>query len=60
VRFFGAAAAAEEALRLERMGRANDLAGGREALARLAAENERLLAELGDGKGAGVEPVACR
>ena len=60
VRFFGASAAAEEALRLERMGRAGDLAGGREALARLTAEGDRLLAALPEGAGDGLEPVAGR
>jgi PAS domain S-box-containing protein len=60
VRFFGAAAAAEAALGLERMGRSGDLAGGREALARLTAESERLLAALPEGKGGGLEPVAGR
>src|SRR5205823_9536600 len=55
VRFFGAAAAADEALRLEKMGRAGDLAGGRESLARLSAECGRLLAALPAGEGGCVE-----
>jgi two-component system, sensor histidine kinase and response regulator len=60
VRFFGAAAAADEALGLEKMGRAGDLAGGREALARLHAECERLLAALPAGEGGCVETAAGR
>jgi CheY-like chemotaxis protein len=60
VRFFGAAAAAEAAVGLERLGRSGDLAGGREALARLTAESERLLAALPEGKGDGLETVAGR
>ncbi len=60
VRFFGAAAAADEALRLEKMGRAGDVAGGREALARLSAECERLLAALPAGEGDCVEVAAGR
>jgi len=60
VRFFGATAAAEVALRLEQLGRAGDLAGGREALARLTAENDRLLAALPAGAGGELEAVAGR
>jgi two-component system, sensor histidine kinase and response regulator len=60
VRFFGAGSAAEEALRLERMGRSGDLDGGREALARLTAASERLLAALPVGEGDRLETAAGR
>ena len=51
---FGAEAAFDAALRLEKMGRAGDLAGVKEAFEALEAEMQRLepaLASLGGGRG---------
>jgi HPt (histidine-containing phosphotransfer) domain-containing protein len=50
--FFEAAAASEDALRLELMGRTNELAGAPEAFARLSAGVDRLLHELASLPGA--------